>query len=519
MKKILSMMLGIIALLTSCSGNENIITDVQGKAGEVTFTLSADNQEQSRADAIRYVMAIYDESEANVVLKATEFSSNTFSLRLEPGKYTCLFWADYGEANYDATDLKNVAAKENSADNASKEAFYAKQGITVTNGNVVNVTLHRAVAQITFKETASLFAGTFSVTYSGYQNFDASTGVASNAVSATEDINIATDVKGSQTSPAEICSIFLLANNVENDLHEFTVKYSTEPEKTISNVPVQANCKTNINGNFGGIPYVTFSADSEQSFSMYIDRGNGAFPFGSEEYIEYSVGSGEWNKITENVYSVSFGGTKGNLRLRGKSSQGTGIDALSTYCSIDFETAGVPVYGKGDIRTLVDYENYTSANTENARFCSLFESNSNLITTPDLPATKLATYCYNRMFYGCSSLTVAPELPANVLPQGCYADMFMNCTSLTKGSELNVTELNNDCIDRMYYGCTKLSVASIVASDIHPSIVEEWLYNAGTEAESRTLTVYNQSVYRVIENSLPAIWRLNAPFTTVIFKN
>ena len=40
------------------------------------------------------------------------------------------------------------------------------------------------------------------------------------------------------------------------------------------------------------------------------------------------------------------------------------------------------------------------------------------------------TYCYYYMFYNCQSLTTAPALPATTLASGCYDSMFNDCTSL-----------------------------------------------------------------------------------------
>ena len=139
-------LLGLVVMLSSCNGVEEMVAY---DTHNVTFSLSADGEEATRSSAAvtRYVMAIYDESGENKVVSEKEFDSNTFSVRLDAGKYTCLFWADHGSANYDAADLTAITAKANSADDANAEAFYAKQGITVTNGGVVDVTLRRAVAQ------------------------------------------------------------------------------------------------------------------------------------------------------------------------------------------------------------------------------------------------------------------------------------------------------------------------------------------------------------------------------------
>ena len=112
MRKLYSLMLVIATVFVSCSQIDELLTENNGNT-QITFSLTADGVEQTRAgESLRYVMAIYDETETNVVLAETEFTSSSFAVRLDPGKYTCLFWADYGSANYDATNLKNVALKD-----------------------------------------------------------------------------------------------------------------------------------------------------------------------------------------------------------------------------------------------------------------------------------------------------------------------------------------------------------------------------------------------------------------------
>ena len=203
------------------------------------------------------------------------------------------------------------------------------------------------------------------------------------------------------------------------------------------------------------IPYLTFSADSEQKFSMTV---NGSFTLGDGEYFEYCVGGGEWTKFTINVRDIAFGGTLGNLRLRGKSSKGTATHFID-YSKISFSTANVPVTCTGDIRTLIDYASYSTVETGNARFCYLFYNCMALTSAPELPATSLADSCYFSMFKGCTSLTEAPELPATTLASYCYESMFYGCTSLTKAPELPATTLAERCYQSMLSGCTSLTTA------------------------------------------------------------
>ena len=92
-------------------------------------------------------------------------------------------------------------------------------------------------------------------------------------------------------------------------------------------------------------------------------------------------------------------------------------------------------------------------------YYNMFESCTSLTTAPELPATTLAYNCYFGMFYGCTSLTSAPKLPATTLADYCYNSMFYNCKSLTVAPELPATTLKDYCYRDMFKGCTSLTVA------------------------------------------------------------
>ena len=210
------------------------------------------------------------------------------------------------------------------------------------------------------------------------------------------------------------------------------------------------------------VPYVTFSAESEQTFKMNFQPQSwyNAFSLVEGDYFEYSVGGGKWTRFTSTISdenAVAFGGAKGNLRLRGKSSKGTAVSY--TVCSTISFGNTTAVSCTGDIRTLIDYKSYASANTENARFCYLFSGCTALSTAPELPAMTLADYCYFYMFNGCSSLTTAPELPARTLKDRCYCYMFNGCSSLTTAPELSAMTLDVYCYAQMFLSCTSLTIA------------------------------------------------------------
>ena len=201
-------------------------------------------------------------------------------------------------------------------------------------------------------------------------------------------------------------------------------------------------------------PYVTFKAEQPQTFKMTAQ-------YYTISGLQYSVNNGEWKTVVENE-EVTFGGTNGTLRLRGTNHNGTADD--SGYSTIIFTDSNVKVACTGDIRTLLDWKNYSTVETKNARFCNLFEGRSVLTSAPELPATMLADNCYSAMFSGCTSLTSAPKLPATTLAIGCYSNMFSDCTSLTSAPTLSATTLADYCYNGMFSGCTSLKSAPTLSA-------------------------------------------------------
>ena len=247
-------MLGIAAMLASCSQNEELFTDKgNNTVQQVTFTLATDEKPQTRAttDGLRYVVAVYDEAGTTEVKQETTFENNSFTIMLPPGTYKCLFWADYGSTNYDATDLTSVKVLKSTEADANAEAFYASQSVEVSNGNQVNVTLNRAVANVILRETDVLEPGSMTVTYSRPLSFNVADGTTTGTESDAKTLSIENEIHGTTDSPVEIGSFYVLASSDEANLDNFITKYNEEEKKTISNVPVQANYQTYITGKYG----------------------------------------------------------------------------------------------------------------------------------------------------------------------------------------------------------------------------------------------------------------------------
>lgn len=269
-------MLGIAAMLASCSQNEELFTDKgNNTVQQVTFTLATDEKPQTRAttDGLRYVVAVYDEAGTTEVKQETTFENNSFTIMLPPGTYKCLFWADYGSTNYDATDLTSVKELKSTEADANAEAFYASQSVEVSNGNQVNVTLNRAVAKVILRETDVLEPGSMTVTYSRPTSFNVADGKTTGTESDTKTLSIENEIHGTTDSPVEIGSFYVLASADEANLDNFITKYNEEEKKTISNVPVQANYQTYITGKYGAKINQQFLIDVNTTWSTPDKEG------------------------------------------------------------------------------------------------------------------------------------------------------------------------------------------------------------------------------------------------------
>ena len=327
----------------------------------------------------------------------------------------------------------------------------------------------------------------------------------------------------------EFLSLEVGTNNVKETLtgipaleagKSYTYKLTVGKNKiSVSGITVKdwTTSKTIIDGKAEQIiRYVTFTAEREQKFKMTT----------TENYtisnLQYSVNNGKWENVVKDE-EVTFGGEYGDLRLRGTNHRGT-ANHLGDYSTITF-TKDAPVACTGDIRTLLDWNNYNTVETQNARFCYLFSGCSVLTSAPELPAETLADFCYVRMFEECTNLTSAPELPAETLEDYCYLGMFINCKNLTSAPELPAETLADCCYHEMFWGCTKLSTVTMLApSDQITSKYASlnWLNDAGTGASSRTLKVQNADAYNALKNTadyLPDIWKEGDTGATVLFEN
>lgn len=250
MKNILYIFMAISTIiLASCSAD---IEDTAITGEATTITLSVEGAE-SRATTFtppqRYIIEVYNEdgSYANVLPgKKYRAMSTTgeFSATFDRAKaYRCVFWADAANSEFDANNLKEIRPNNGFL---TKEAFYGNIDIEKGKNSAISVKLKRAVAKVTLNETQTLDVGTsISFKIQNFRAFDASTGLGSQVIdSYTKRLTIAEG----KTS-GNIMEFYVLSTEAGNT-RDISFSTGTEPERTISAVPLKQNFRTNLNGAF-----------------------------------------------------------------------------------------------------------------------------------------------------------------------------------------------------------------------------------------------------------------------------
>ena len=489
----------------------------------------------------------------------------------QPGSGNYLVW-DKSDLKFQCwypADGKNSFSKGYIQEDQSNETEIAKSDyMTAAVTNLTEIPGNRQLNVALERKTARLILNIQSFN----DQFDASTtkvnhiriaSKASTEASETSTVNIK-PLQNGEGGKGTTYTALVIPGKVEGKLY-FTTDESTETplvvktgtleagksytynlivgknKVTIGNVTVAEWGTDKIDGGKAEYyPYVTFTADAKQTFK--ITTKDYSIP-----NLEYSVNNGKWATVEAGT-EVTFGGANSTLRLRGTNINGT-ASYWNKYSTITFTDKTVKVACTGDIRTLLDWRNYSTVDTQNARFCNLFKDCVVLTSAPELPATTLADFCYSNMFEGCTSLTSAPELkattlanncyssmfsgctslekapelPAKTLAEACYICMFYGCTSLEKAPELKATELAGSCYPSMFQGCTKLSTVTMLAPSNQISekayCCNNWLGNAGTDetVSSRTLKIQDKAAYDVLKNTsnLPANWQIGSNCTVL----
>ena len=242
------------------------------------------------------------------------------------------------------------------------------------------------------------------------------------------------------------------------------------------------------------VHYNPYVHDYSEDYLTFVAKGSGTFTFTpkNSNVISYSTDNGgtwaEGNSVeVSNGDKVLWKGTM-------TPSSFNGIGTFSATSNFDVQ---------GNAMSLLFGDNFkgqTSLTGKNYAFYSLFNGNTKVINAKNLslPATILANYCYNNMFYGCKSLTTAPELPATTLANYCYYYMFNGCTSLTAAPALPATTLTSYCYQYMFQYCTNLTtVPELPATTLAQYCYDSMFYycTSLTTAPELPATTLAQSCY------------------------
>ena len=191
--------------------------------------------------------------------------------------------------------------------------------------------------------------------------------------------------------------------------------------------------------------------------------------------LEYSTDASSWSAWNGSRVYAASDGTKYHIYIRGTSNtymlwqthHDPSIDGMGWYTTASSSSTRVSV--SGNIESLLDYQtvlNGQHPTMGSYAFDCLFANDARLndVTGLKLLANELTPYCYACMF-AWTSITQTPELPALKLASNCYLRIFYNCTYLTTAmNELPAEKMESHCYDGMFRTCINLLNAPYIKS-------------------------------------------------------
>lgn len=266
-------MLGIAAMLASCS-NEDVLQETNDSAKNVvTFTATLDEGMKTRADVPddnagvdRAIVEVYaDATATQKVGERVEVSKGTdgkftFSIpNLNAGQqYTFLFWAYNSRANdFSYTDLKNI--KKNYPQ-ISSVAYSLSTTLTPEEISQSGVQLKHAVAKITMQTTVALTTSDeIWLHCPGYESFNVLT---NSGTGASTIINFRAC---NNFSAGEMMRWDYLFGTEETQT--LSIEYSgRQTKKVLTNVPVNPNKHIILKGDYASIGL------TNANFSVTLDE-------------------------------------------------------------------------------------------------------------------------------------------------------------------------------------------------------------------------------------------------------
>ena len=477
----LTAMVGLTLVLSACSSEESINPDNRNLK-HITFT-AGQGQTRTIIDGQVPTQINWQADETISILDGT---STTRIFKLDSGagepegtfdgmaQETDIYTAVYPQQNGLKLDGNSVeGAWLDSVQTATAGTFDPKANLMMarTKGNGdMNLQFHNMTAfvkvtpemdceQITIVSADSTVALAGTMTLTLKENGAASATVTDNA---SHQVSLTGDITADQTYYIAIAPAALLKGGIRMGITTKDGKHYCKDASKLEAFTVNKvlNLGKISTGKMKWLPYVTFSAKEAQEV-MLNDQKHHII-----NTMDYSTDYGKhWSNFSPDQ-PYAFGKTT-RLMLRGNNPNGTAIEntdkkGIANYAYFSFIN-DAEVACSGDIRTLVNKEEYASADSKEVRFYGLFQYCTTLTSAPELPATALANDCYGQMFICCDKLKKAPQLPAEQLAARCYAYMFGACESLKAVTMLATDVSAEDCLTEWLQGTANGGTVTIAS--------------------------------------------------------
>lgn len=264
MKKKTLWMIGIIAMLASCSQNETVL-EADNRSVTV-ITAAVDNGMKTRAatvsddDAVTrcLVQVLKDGNSVGAPIAGVEGDAGyTFTV---PGlddseTYTFLFWADGGEAYYTASDLKAITVAESAKTGGIGIAYSCKVEATKATIAATPSTLTHAVSKITLMTTGALPEGKkVAMTVPTYYSFNVATSTAEGdkAEYLKESTN-AVNIPDGATS-AHVFSVYVLGQaGAASESVKIVYNEQEDGSESVGNLPISPNKHITLSGDVSSL--------------------------------------------------------------------------------------------------------------------------------------------------------------------------------------------------------------------------------------------------------------------------
>lgn len=280
MKKILyNIIMCAVLALTSCSKEELPTVGGQNPDDSYTFNIGIEEpdyapQTRARVTMGRYLMEMYEGSLSATPVKM-ENTNGVFNVELKKGvDYVCLFWADGGAADYDATNLK--AVKQTDETKTGTAAYCAS--VTVNSKTFDGaIKLRRAVAELSFIDKNGLneASNALKITYP-YASTTLNVGNGTVTYAAGTAVRTITGITPPAQATDAFTTDFVLAPKEAEKLMGLKFQLNTEAEITIAETAVQANFRTKITGEYWkDVPIVGSYYYDDTTFSTEYDTKGG----------------------------------------------------------------------------------------------------------------------------------------------------------------------------------------------------------------------------------------------------